>query len=215
MRGGGIEVETVSEEDYDESTIDHDNLRIDEDEEKEKEDKEEERIMQSDTSVNIPMEDDDETKEKYPRKKPTNTNTVKDMLPNEIKALSGRKFTGDKLKTYGDEIKKKEEGMLRISGFNNNSINLDEIRATCQDSIDLQVDIQCFQEVCRDTRKSSILQRFLKDTKKSDPTSKSVWGSSTVNVGNDYKPGGTAIVAFGKTARRVIKQGIDDLGRWS
>ena len=34
-------------------------------------------------------------------------------------------------------------------------------------------------------------------------------------MGSDYKPGGTAIVAFGKTARRVIKQGIDDLGRWS
>ena len=105
--------------------------------------------------------------------------------------------------------------MLRISGFNNNSIHLDEIRATCQDSIDLQVDIQCYQEVCRDTRKSSVLQQFLRDTKKSDPASKSVWGSSAINVGNEYKPGGTAIVAFGKTARRVIKQGIDDLGRWS
>ena len=42
-----------------------------------------------------------------------------------------------------------------------------------------------------------------------------MWGSSVINVGNEYKPGGTAIVAFGKTARRVIKQGIDDLGRWS
>ena len=159
--------------------------------------------------------DNDDLSVQNTQDEPITNNAQEDTLPNEIKALSGRKFTDDELKTYGDAIKKKEEGMLRISGFNNNSINLDEIRATCQDSIDLQVDIQCFQEVCRDTRKSSILQRFLKDTKKSDPTSKSVWGSSTVNVGNDYKPGGTAIVAFGKTARRVIKQGIDDLGRWS
>ena len=88
--------------------------------------------------------------------------------------------------------------MLRILGFNNNSINLNKIRATCQDSIDLQVDIQCFQEVCRDTRKSSLLQRFLRDTKKSDPTSKSVWGYSITNVDNEYKPGGKAIVAFRK-----------------
>ena len=63
---------------------------------------------------------------------------------------------------------------------------------------------------------SSILQQFLKHTKKkSDRASKSVWGFSEINVGNDYKPGGTAMVAFGKTVRRVIQQGIDDLGRWS
>ena len=45
LRGGGIEVETVSEEENDEITIDHDDLRIDEDEEKGKEEKEEERII--------------------------------------------------------------------------------------------------------------------------------------------------------------------------
>ena len=47
-----------------------------------------------------------------------------------------------------------------------------------------------------------------------DRASKSFRGASEINVGNDYKPGCTAIVAFGKTARRVIQQGIDDLGRW-
>ena len=40
------------------------------------------------------------------------TNEKKDAtetkLPNEIKALSGRKFMGDKLTTYGDAIGKKE-----------------------------------------------------------------------------------------------------------
>ena len=34
-------------------------------------------------------------------------------------------------------------------------------------------------------------------------------------MGGDSKPGGTAVVAFGKTVRRVIKQGTDDLGRWT
>ena len=85
--------------------------------------------------------DDDDTGAKNPQDKPTTNNAAEDTLPNEIKVLSGRKFTGDKLKTYRDAIKEKEEGLLRISGFNNNSINLYEIRATCQDSIDLQVDI--------------------------------------------------------------------------
>ena len=77
------------------------------------------------------------------------------------------------------------------------------------------MDIQCLQEVCQDTRNSTVLQRFLTDTKKSDKASKLVWGASGINVGNDYEPGGTAMVAFGKTARRVIQQGTDDLGRWS
>ena len=46
--------------------------------------------MQSDTSVDTPMEDDDKTKEKYPRDEPTNNNPAEKMLPNEIKALSGQ-----------------------------------------------------------------------------------------------------------------------------
>ena len=97
----------------------------------------------------------------------TNTNNDNEVkLINEIKALSGRKFKGDKLTTYRDAFGPKEEGMLRISGFNTNSIQLDEIESTCQESIDLQVDIQCYQEVCQDTRKSPILQRFLTDTEK-------------------------------------------------
>ena len=50
--------------------------------------------------------------------------------------------------------------------------------------------------------------------KKMDRASKSVWGASEINVVNDYKPGVTAMVEFGKTTRRVIQQGINDLGRW-
>ena len=48
-----------------------------------------------------------------------------------------------------------------------------------------------------------------------DQASKSVWGTSEINIGNDCKPGSTAMVAFRKTARRVTQQRIDDLGRWS
>ena len=131
-----------------------------------------------------------------------------DSLQNEIKALPGRKFTGDELTTYGDAKNKK------ISGFNTNSIKLEEIRLTYQESIDQQIDIQYFQEVCRNTRNSTILQRFLIETKRSDRASKSVWDVSIINVDSDYNPGGTAVVAFGKTTRRVIQQKLDNLGRW-
>ena len=42
-----------------------------------------------------------------------------------------------------------------------------------------------------------------------------MWGSNRIEVGIEYKPGCTGIIAFGKTARRVIQQGVDALGRWS
>ena len=83
------------------------------------------------------------------------------VLRNKIKAMSGRKFTGTKLITYGNKIKEKKTGMIRILGFNPNGIKLDEIRATCQESVDQQIDIQCFQEVCRDTRRSNVRQQYL------------------------------------------------------
>ena len=97
-----------------------------------------------------------------------------DLLPNDIKALPDRKFPRDKLTTYGDVIKEKKTGMIQISGFNTKSIKMDEIRSTCQESNNQQIDIQCFEEVCTDTKKSTILQRFLTDTNKSDRASKSV-----------------------------------------
>ena len=43
-------------------------------------------------------------------------------FPNKIKVLSGKKFIGNELTTYGDAIVKKKEGMIQISGFNTNSI---------------------------------------------------------------------------------------------
>ena len=51
--------------------------------------------------------------------------------------------------------------------------------------------------------------------KKSNRELKLVWVASKINVGRNYKPGGTVMVAFEKQAKRVIQQGIDDFGRWS
>ena len=63
------------------------------------------------------METDDLSKHST-RDVPTNTNNATEVkLPNEIKALSGRKFTGDELTTYGDEIgeRKKEYYEFQVS----------------------------------------------------------------------------------------------------
>ena len=53
-----------------------------------------------------------------------------------IKSLPGRKFTGNELTIYGNIIDEKKTGMIQISGFNTNSIKLDEIRSTYQEAID-------------------------------------------------------------------------------
>ena len=44
---------------------------------------------------------------------------------------------------------------------------------------------------------------------------KAVWSASTCTVETEYKPGSTEIIAFGKTARIIIKQGFDDMGCYS
>ena len=46
-----------------------------------------------------------------------------------------------------------------------------------------------------------------------DQLSKSVWGASKSNVGGDYKPGGTGMIAFGKMAWRIINQGYNEMSR--
>ena len=106
------------------------------------------------------------------------------LFLDEIKVLSGKQFLGNEL----------------FSDFNTKSIQLDEKRSKCKESSDWQIDIQYFPKICRDTRDSTILQRFLTDTIQCDRPSKTASGASEINVGNNYKPGTTAIVAFVKTA---------------
>jgi hypothetical protein len=48
-----------------------------------------------------------------------------------------------------------------------------------------------------------------------DKHSRAIWGTSQVIVEGDYKPVGTALITFGKTAGRVKEHGSDPLGRWT
>ena len=92
---------------------------------------------------------------------------------------------------------------------------LSQIKHQVQQSCDLQVDIQCFSEVNRDVTQGPIRKQFLEDTKQIAINSRSTWSSSQVPVATDYKPGGTGIVNFDRTASRVKRQGTDDMGRWA
>ena len=71
-------------------------------------------IDESSTDTNITVNtngmDIDDLSEHSTRDVPTKTNNATQVkLPNEIKSLSGRKFTGNELTTYGDTIGKKKE----------------------------------------------------------------------------------------------------------
>jgi hypothetical protein len=108
-------------------------------------------------------------------------------------------------------------GMIRISGCNPNGIKAHQLKSHLQNSMDLQVDIQCYSEVNIDFLQTQQRQRFYENTKSMDRQARSVWGTSQVVVENEsaFKPGGTAIIAMGKTAGRVKKSGIDSMGRWT
>ena len=63
------------------------------------------------------METDDLSKHSRRDVRTNTNNAIEVKLPNEIKALSGRKFTGDELTTYRDEIgeRKKECYEFQVS----------------------------------------------------------------------------------------------------
>jgi hypothetical protein len=108
-------------------------------------------------------------------------------------------------------------GMIRISVCNPNGIKSNQLRNHIQNAMDLDVDIQCYSEVNTDFLQTQQRQQFYKNTKAMNRQARSVWGTSHVIVDNKsaFKPGGTAIVALGKTAGRVKKAGIDSMGRWT
>jgi hypothetical protein len=108
-------------------------------------------------------------------------------------------------------------GMIRISGCNPNGIKSNQLKSHLQHAMDQQVDVQCYSEVNTDFLQTQQRQQFYENTKAMDRQARSVWGTSHVVVDNKsaFKPGGTAIVAMGKTAGRVKKSGMDSMGRWT
>ena len=48
-----------------------------------------------------------------------------------------------------------------------------------------------------------------------DQKAKAIWNSGTIPTESEFKPGGTSVITFGKTAGQVKEQGTDPLGRWT
>ena len=114
----------------------------------------------------------------------------------------------------GGSIEPKHEDHLRISCINR-GITTSNIESTIQHASDGDIDIQGYSEINLDTNKRYLLKRIRDGVRKIDHSAKSTWSSSQLTSTNDFKPGGTGIVTFGKTATRILQSGRDDLGRWS
>ena len=95
--------------------------------------------------------------------------------------------------------------MIRISGFNTNSIQLNEIKSAFQESIDLTLTFNVTKKFAGILGIVLYCNNFWTTQRRwIEHQIQSVLGASGINVGDDYKPDETAIVAFGKTVKRVI-----------
>ena len=105
--------------------------------------------------------------------------------------------------------------ILRFSCINLNGITPSTVQDTIQHTLESQIDLQGYSEVNLDTMKPENRIALQENTTKMDPAAKSIWGTSILPSPSNFKPGGTAIVAFSRSASRVKKTGMDPLGRWT
>jgi hypothetical protein len=74
----------------------------------------------------------------------------------------------------------KIEGNNRISTWNPNGINTNQVHSILQQSLDLSIDIQGYSKVSRDFLKQSQRQAFQEATTRMDRHSRAIWGTSQV-----------------------------------
>ena len=117
--------------------------------------------------------------------------------------------------SIGGTIEQKHPNHIRISSINPNGITISNLEATIQNVLDMDIDIQCYNEINLDTTKSNINQKLQHTIRKMSPASRSSWSSSVIPTPRDYKPGGTGVVTVGRHSGRVKSSGNNIYGRWS
>ena len=98
--------------------------------------------------------------------------------------------------------------------INTGQIKTSDILSKLQHALDLDITIQAYSELNLDTTKPEIREKLEQASRKMDPNSRSIWGSSEIPSANDYKPGGTGIVTFGAITGNVKQSGNDKMGQW-
>ena len=118
----------------------------------------------------------------------------------------------DDINSIGNMLFQKQEGTIRISGCAPNGINTSNLKSQLQQSMDLDIDLQCYSEVNTNFLNAKICRQFHEKSKAMDPHIRCTWSTSDITSPSDYKPGGTGIVNRGALSKRVTESGYDQLG---
>ena len=145
----------------------------------------------------------------------TEDNNISELFNQDAQPISDSTSIDEISPIGGDMTFQKQDGSIRISGCNPNGINTSNLKSQLQQSMDLDIDIQCYSEVNANFLNTKLRRQFYEKSKSMDPHSTYTWSTSEVIIVSDYKLGGTGIVSRGATARRIKRSGFDKLERWS
>ena len=146
---------------------------------------------------------------------PMNEDSTSELFHQDVQPISDSTTIDEISPIGGDMSYQKQEGSIHISRCNPNGINNSNLKSQLQQSMDLDIDIQCYPEVNANFLNTKLRRLFYEKSKSMDPHSTCTWCTSEVIIDSDYKPGGTGIVSRGSSARRIKSSGFDKLGRWS
>ena len=79
----------------------------------------------------------------------------------------------------------------------------------------MQVDVTCLYEINLDTTNHGVKSKMHKNSRQIFDHSRLTMSSSTIPSANDFKPGGTLMLAQGHVTGRITSSGEDDMGRWT
>jgi exonuclease III len=120
---------------------------------------------------------------------------------------------------WGDSLQLKDSNTFQIYCQNANGIRLDqtggEFVTMCELSLEVQADVIAITEHNLDTQKFSIHKCCHDACTRLLAHSSMIMASSSIEMINQYKPGGTLTISRGKITSRLIKSGSDDMGRWT
>jgi exonuclease III len=120
---------------------------------------------------------------------------------------------------WGDKLKQKEPNSFRIYCQNANGIHIDQrggkFATLCAIALEVHADVMAITEHNLDTSKF-IVRKVCHETRtKILPHSALTMGSSSIEMTNHYKPGGTLTMSRGKISAQLLNTGTDALGRWT
>jgi exonuclease III len=120
---------------------------------------------------------------------------------------------------WGDSLQPKDSHTFRIYCQNANGIRLDptggEFSTLCELSLEVQADVIAITEHNLDTQKFSVRKCCHDARTRLLAHSSMIMSSSSIEMINQYKPGGTLTMSRGQITSRLIKSGSDDMGRWT